>query len=141
MEIDASRVVGAKQCGKSSQFASTSSFGMSGANAHMVLAPNDDTVEETNKDFSQSLIWQCMRCFPNSRSLHLALKVHGIDRSGIEIYSTPFVGPLSSHLLQAKIYGHPMAHASMFLEAAFAASHMLDDSRLQGKLIKVGCFL
>ena len=53
------------------------------------------------------------------------------------IYSTPFLSPTIWPLLQARIHGQPVVHASVLVEAAFAASYIMDESRLHAILGKV----
>ena len=131
---------GANKSTRSPQTACTSSFGMSGANAHMLLAPNHVIREEDIADPSQALHWQRIRFYPTSKPLHLALQVHRIHQGSIDIYSTPFTWPNNGPLLQATVHGYTVLHASVLIEAAFAASHMLDDVLPYAALIKVSTY-
>ena len=128
---------GAKEHIVSPQFACTSSFGMSGANAHMVLAPKEVIHKEENTNFTLSLPWQRTRFYPLSKPMRLALQVHRVYKDSIEIYSTPFSWPNMGPLPHFMLHGRSTFHASILIEAAFAATHMVDDSRMHAFLVQV----
>lgn len=136
-ENGCSLYAGANESTRNPQIACTSSFGMSGANAHMLLAPIHMMLEEDAADPSQALHWQRIRFYPTSQPLHLALHVHCTHQGSIDFYSTPVTCPKNGPLLQATVHGHTVLHASMLIEAAFAASHMLDDVLPYAALMKV----
>ncbi len=128
---------GAKDYVQGPHFACTSSFGMSGANAHMIMAPKKERSKEDNAHASNSHLWRRIEFHPLMKPLRLALHFHYIHQGAIEIYSTPFLSPNIGPLLQATIHGHRVVHASVLMEAAFAASYMMDESRLRTTLGKV----
>ena len=110
---------------------------MSGANAHMVMAPNPERGEEDYAQASNSFLWRRTEFHPVMKPLRLALRFYHMHQGVTEIYSTPILSPNIGPLLQAAIHGHPVVHASILIEAAFAASHILNESRLHLGLGKV----
>ena len=116
--------------------ASTSSFGMSGANAHMVLASMGASSTPKDVDVSSPWLWQHMRLHPSTLPLHLAAQFHYLQRGKMQITSDPF-SPATWPLSQTSLFGRNLIHPSVLIEAALAASHKLHDIQPHVALSKV----
>lgn len=127
---------GAIQNMSSQQLASTSSFGMSGANAHMVMASVGAPSTPKDVDVSSPWMWQHIQLQPFTLPLHLAAQFHYLQRGKVKVTSDPF-SPATWPLSQTSMFGRNLIHPSVLIEAALAASHKLHDLQPHVALSKV----
>ena len=114
----------------------TSSFGMSGVNAHMLLAPWKLFDRDINWATTK-IPWHPTYCYPLPESLCLAAAVTCSAMFAIKILSFP-MKPATSTLAHNAICNQQLLHASVLVECAVAGLYNLDDSVRQPALSKVG---
>ena len=114
----------------------TSSFGMSGVNAHMLLAPwialNRDVHWATT-----SIPWHPTYHYPLPESLYLAASVTCSSMFSIDILSFP-MRPATGIIAHNTICNRQLLHASVLVECAMASLYSLDDCVQQLALSKLG---
>ena len=128
----------------SAAVAGTSSFGMSGVNAHMLLspAPAGDAPLEPAAAVT-ALPWQRQRYWPapapHPLRLHvsLALAAAGLGGSTAQ-YSASFVGARSAFLRDHCISGRLLVPATCFFELLLAAAATQREDSLQRQLLPPG---
>ena len=114
----------------------TSSFGMSGVNAHMLFAPWKSLNQDMNWA-TTSIQWHPTYCYPLPESLRLAAIVTSSAVFAINILSFP-MKPATSILAHSTICSQRLLHASVLVECAVAGLYNLDDGMRQLALSKVG---
>ena len=126
---------GALQGGFStSQLAGTSSFGMSGVNAHMLLA-SPVMAAHLSSQPPTSMPWERTRFYPLPKAHHL---VQGFHRPGADSCTFSFsLGPQTAPLAQNLVCGQLLMPASALLEAAAAAMCTLDEELPRAALARV----
>ncbi len=128
---------GALQGGfNTSQLAGTSSFGMSGVNAHMLLA-SPAVAGHLPGQPGGSLPWERARFYPLPRA-HLL--VQGFNRPGADSATASFsflLGPQTATLAQNLVCGQQLMPASALLEAAAAAMCTLDEQLAYASMARV----
>jgi hypothetical protein len=132
-------LVGYAQSNASDMSASTSSFGMSGVNAHMILGPSVMRSYSQNiANNHQTKAWQRMRLHPLSEALLFATKLVNSQAGRSIIESYPFsqaTWPLSQYI----VHGGTMLNISVLLETSLAAVYKLQDQQLVASLAQVLC--
>ena len=126
---------GALQGGfNSSQLAGTSSFGMSGVNAHMLLAPSA-AAGHLPAQLAADMPWERARLYPLPRAHHL---VAGFNRPSRDTCTFSFcLGAQTAHLMQNLVCGQLLMPASALLEAACGAMCTLDEQLALAMLVRV----
>ena len=114
----------------------TSSFGMSGVNAHMLLAPWK-SFNQDMKVATTSTLWHPTYRYPLPESLCLSATVTCSAAFAINILSFP-MKPATSILAHNTVCNQPLLHASVLIECAVAGLYNLEDSVRRLALSKVG---
>ena len=114
----------------------TSSFGMSGVNAHMLLAPWNSLIRDVHWA-TTSIPWHPTYYYPLPESLYLAASVTCSTMFAINILSFP-MRPATSIVAHNTICNQLVLHASVLVECAMAGLYSLDGCVQQLALSKVG---
>lgn len=121
--------------------AGSSSFGMSGVNAHVLLMPVEAGAAPPAAAATPALLWQRQRYWPTAapHPLLLHCSIAAATSSGSAVgstarYSCSFVGTSSAFLRDHCIGGRLLVPASAFFELLAAAAATARDDSLQQRL-------
>ncbi|BDA51455.1 probable oleandomycin polyketide synthase, modules 5 and 6 [Coccomyxa sp. Obi] len=123
-----------------SSLAGTSSFGMSGVNAHMLFSAQDEVTESNlatlaNPELKPSLSWRPQRFWPGPMLCHLAHPVSADSPSGTLRFSADLGMAALAFLRDHTVSGRALCPATALLEAAVEAARMLKDDSSSGSLL------
>ena len=127
-------LAGAAQREASEGLAGTSSFGMSGVNAHMLLALPG--FAKPWRALSRFSAWKGERFYPLPEAYHLAAGVSCPHRSTC-VFSFRPASPATAFLAESVICGQLALPASVLLEAATAAVRLLGEQTAHAALLGV----
>ena len=127
-------LAGAPQRREAGRLAGTSSFGMSGVNAHMFLAL--PAAGGPWRPLTRMHQWKRERFYPLPEACHLAAGVSCPSRSACVFCFRP-ASPATAFLAEGLICGQLVLPASALLEAATAAVHLLGERDAHAALLGV----
>ena len=110
------------EAARGGQLAGTSSFGMSGVNAHLLLGPADGWEASLASAAASPLSWQRQLCWPAPTPHSLLQLAHSAAACGVATFTCSLEGATSAFLRDHRISGRLLLPATASLELILAAS-------------------
>ncbi|BDA51457.1 probable inactive phenolphthiocerol synthesis polyketide s at N-terminal half [Coccomyxa sp. Obi] len=110
--------------------AGTSSFGMSGVNAHALFSAPDVGQDDSSDESTHALTWQSERHWVVPAAHGLLRSFTGGEVGGTCIFSVDLSAPSLAYLLHHQVMGRPLLPGAGLLEMAAAAGMALAGAKL-----------